>query len=134
MSKPRGRSIRYLPWAPLRQALAHAATRDGADRTMTSWRDMHGIDRAWLRAEKRGLISEAQADSICCSVLRVHPWTVYGEAWEAIPALPPPLVLEDAGHGTPSGYTKGCRCVACTAAMREHQQRYRERKRKERAA
>jgi hypothetical protein len=131
MSKPRGTSARYLPWAPLRDALGRQTNLDGYLDTPALWRKLHSIDRQWQRAQASGRISEAQVDAWCCGILGVHPWTIYGEAWEAIP---PRTVLDDITHGKPWGYNRGCRCDLCALAMTNHQRAYRDRKRKERTA
>jgi len=44
-------------------------------------KDRDRLDKALQRAIKRGYVSIAVADQLCCEVLRVHPALVYGDAW-----------------------------------------------------
>lgn len=132
MSKPRGTNVRWLPWQPLRDALLRAAALDGFGPRCREWQETYGCHRLWFRCERQGRITEAQADELCCRVLRVHPWTIYGDAWETLEALPDPEPQPDVRHGSVWGYNRGCRCEQCAEAMREYQ-RMNRRRRKERA-
>jgi hypothetical protein len=62
----------WLPAGPLVSAVARSGERSNLSDSQS---------RQLLRARTRGYISIWLADEICCSVLRLHPVTVFGQNW-----------------------------------------------------
>lgn len=78
-----GRSVWYLPAAPLVERLKPLEEQNSLREiaAAASTRSWAANFRQIGRVKSRVYITLWEADRICCEILRVHPYEVYGDAW-----------------------------------------------------